>query len=45
MDLREVGVGTWTGSMLLVIRTGYECGSELTGSIKCGEFLEQLRTC
>jgi hypothetical protein len=23
----------------------YECGNEPSGSIKCGEFLEQLRNC
>ena len=22
-----------------------DCGNELSGSIKCGEFLEQLKTC
>ena len=37
--------GTWTGSMWLRIGTGFECGNELSCSIKYGEFLEELRTC
>jgi hypothetical protein len=32
-------MGAWTGSIWLRIGTG-ECGDELSGSIKCGEFLE-----
>jgi hypothetical protein len=40
MDLREVGWGAWTGSILLRIATGTgscESGDEPSGSIKCGE--------
>ena len=36
-------VGTWTGTSWLRIRKGggsCECGNELSGSIKCGEFLD-----
>jgi hypothetical protein len=41
-------VGLWTGSIWLrkkrrVVGT-CECGNELSGSIKCGEFLDYLRT-
>jgi hypothetical protein len=40
--------GAWTGSSWL--RIGQmagtcECGNEPSGSIKCGEFLDWLRTC
>jgi hypothetical protein len=35
----------WTGSPFLVIGTGIcECGNEPSSSIKCGEFLDQLKT-
>jgi hypothetical protein len=39
--------GAWTG--LIWLRRGnvagtFECGNEPSGSIKCGEFLDQLRT-
>ena len=37
-------VGVWIGSYLLRIETG-ECGNDLSGSIKCGKFLECLKTC
>ena len=38
-----MGEGTWT--RLIWLRVGqvagyYECGNELLGSIKCGEFLD-----
>jgi hypothetical protein len=36
-------MGAWTGLIWLRIGTGggcCECGNELSGSIKCGEFLE-----
>jgi hypothetical protein len=36
-------VGVWTGSSWLRIGTGggpCECGNELSGSIKCGDFLD-----
>ena len=34
------GAGSGKGQM-----TGtYECGNEHSGSVKCGEFLEQLKT-
>ena len=36
---RKCDVGVWTGSSWLRIGT-YECGNELSGSIKCGEFLD-----
>jgi hypothetical protein len=39
MDLQEVGCWVWTGSSWLGIGSG-ECGNELSGSIKCGEFLD-----
>jgi hypothetical protein len=47
MDIQEVEWGTWTGFIWL--RIGQEagtceCGNEPTSSIKCGEFLEWLRT-
>jgi hypothetical protein len=32
-------VGAWTGSCWLGLGTG-ECGNELSGFIKCGEFLD-----
>jgi len=41
--LRKRDVGAWTGSIWHRIGTG-ECGNELLGSIKCGEFLGYLRT-
>ena len=37
-------VGTWTGSSWLRIGTGGECSNGPSGSIKCGEFLEWLKT-
>jgi len=43
MDLQEVGCGVWTGLIWLRIGTDAgtsECGNELSGSIKRGEFLE-----
>jgi hypothetical protein len=48
MNLHEAGCGAWTGSIWF--RTGKvagtcECGNEPSGSIKCGEFLDWLRTC
>ena len=36
-------IGVWTGSSWLGIGTG-ECSNEPSGSIKCGEFLDLLRT-
>ena len=39
MDFREVGWGTWTGSMLQRIGT-CDRGDEPSGSVKCGKFLE-----
>ena len=47
MDLQEVGLEGWTGWMWLRIGKGggcCECENEPSGSIKCGEFLDQLRT-
>jgi hypothetical protein len=41
MNVREVGLGAWTGSILFRIGRGcFECGDEPSGSIKCDEFLE-----
>jgi len=42
---REWDVGVWTASIWLSIGTGggqgtCECGNELSGSIKCGKFLD-----
>jgi hypothetical protein len=47
MGLQEVGWGEWTG--LIWLRIGQmvwlcECGNEPSGSIKCGEVLDWLRT-
>jgi len=45
---REWDVGAWTGLIWLRIGTvgiSCECGNEPSGSIKCGEFLDQLRIC
>jgi len=36
MDLQEMGCGGMAGTC--------ECDKELSGSIKCGEFLDQLQT-
>jgi hypothetical protein len=47
MDLQEVGCGAWNGSSCLRLRISgghFKCGNEPSGSIKCGEFLDQLRT-
>jgi len=40
MDLQEVGCGyvDWIG--LAQDRDACECGDELSGSVKCGEFLD-----
>jgi hypothetical protein len=43
IDLQAVGCGVWTGLGWLRIETGggtCECRNELSGSIKCGEFLD-----
>jgi len=43
MDLQEVGCGVWTvSSWLRIRRGGGHCESDdvLSGSIKCGEFLD-----
>jgi len=44
---RKCDVGAWTGSSWLRIGTGggkFKCGNERSGSIKCVEFHDQLRT-
>jgi hypothetical protein len=46
---RKWDVGLWTGLGWLRIEAGggggnCECGNELSGSIKCGEFLDYLQT-
>jgi hypothetical protein len=40
----ESGIAARTGLIWLTIGIG-ECGNEPSGSIKCGEFLDLLRTC
>jgi len=40
---RRWDVGIWTGLGWPMIGTG-ECGNEPSGSVKCGEFLDQLQT-
>jgi len=42
-SFRKWGVGEWTGSSWLRMGTG-ECGNEPSGSIKCREFLDWLKT-
>jgi len=47
IDLQEVGCGVWIGSSWLRIGTSggnCECGNEPSGSVKCGEFLDWLKT-
>jgi hypothetical protein len=49
MDLQQVGWGDIGWIALAQERDRWrdlgECGNELSGSIKCGEFLEKLRAC
>jgi len=49
MDLQQVGWGDMDWIALAQDRDTWravgECGNELSGSIKCGEFLEKLRNC
>ena len=43
----KLDVGVSTGSSWLRIGAGgghFECGNEPSGSIKCGEFLDELKT-
>jgi hypothetical protein len=43
IDFQEVGCGVWTGLSWLRIETSgrtCECGNKLSGSKKCGEFLD-----
>jgi len=40
MNLQKWDVGVWTGSSWLRMGTG----NKLSGSIKCGEFLDWLKT-
>ena len=47
MDLQEVGLGNGLGqadSGQGQVAGTCECGNEPSGSIKCGEFLDQLET-
>ena len=48
MDLQEVGCGyvDWIGLAQDrgQMANACECGNEPSGSIKCGEFLDQLQT-
>ena len=41
MDLQEVGCG---GMDWIELADTSECGNEPSGFIKCGEFLEKLKT-
>ena len=47
-DLQEVGcVCIWTGlsrPRIGRVADACECGNEPSGSVKCGEFLDQLQT-
>ena len=47
IDLQEVGEGThWLDvSEQEHVADSCECGNEPWGSIKCGEYLDWLRTC
>ena len=47
MYLQEMGLGAWTGLKCLRTGTGIRHlyrGNEPSGSIKCGEFVDSLRT-
>jgi len=47
LDLQQVGWRAWTGLVWLRIGTGgghCKAGNEPSGAIKCGEFLDELRT-
>jgi hypothetical protein len=43
MYFLEVGWGTWAGFIWLRIKT-FKCGNVPSDSIKCGEFLDKIRT-
>jgi hypothetical protein len=49
MNLQRSGVGSHgldcCGSVEGLVDGACECGNEHSGSIKCGEFLDQLRNC
>jgi len=45
VDLREVGWGGVDRIALAQVAGSCECGDEPSGSIKCREFLDYLRTC
>ena len=40
IDLQEVGCGGMDWTVLGQVAGTCECGNELSGSIKCGEFLD-----
>jgi hypothetical protein len=47
-DVRIImGVVDWIDLALIIrqVAATCECGNELTGSVKCGEFPDWLRTC
>jgi len=48
MDLQEVGYGGYgldrTGTGYGQVTGTCECGNEPSGSLKCGEFLDQMKT-
>jgi hypothetical protein len=44
MDLQEGGCGSMDWSGLAHVEGNFEYGNELSGSIKCGEFLDYLQT-
>jgi hypothetical protein len=44
--LKKYDRSVWTGLIWLRIGIGCcECGNEPLGSVKCGEFVDKLRTC
>jgi hypothetical protein len=44
VNLQEVGCVDVDWIELDQVAGTYECGNELSGSIKCGEFLDKLQT-
>ena len=44
MDIQEVGCWCMDWIELVQVAGTCECGNEPSGSIKCGEFLDELKT-